>query len=54
VTVTGFLRYLGRNGAVGYEEPRRYRYSAWHSIYRALLGCFGRGRTPPGGSSTTS
>jgi 2,6-dihydroxypyridine 3-monooxygenase len=27
-----------------YEEPRRYRYSAWHTIYRALLGCFGRGR----------
>jgi 2,6-dihydroxypyridine 3-monooxygenase len=43
-TVTGFLRYLGRDGAVVYEEPRRYRYSAWHSIYRALLGCFGRGR----------
>jgi 2,6-dihydroxypyridine 3-monooxygenase len=43
-TVTGFLRYLGRDGAVEYEEPRRYRYSAWHSIYRALLGCFGRRR----------
>ena len=43
-TVTGFLRYLGRGGAVEYEEPRRYRYSAWHSIYRALLGCFGRRR----------
>jgi 2,6-dihydroxypyridine 3-monooxygenase len=40
-TVTGFLRYLGRDGAVVFEEPRRYRYSAWHSIYRALLGCFG-------------
>jgi len=43
-TVTGFLRYLGRDGGVEYEEPRRYRYSAWHSIYRALLGCFGRRR----------
>jgi 2,6-dihydroxypyridine 3-monooxygenase len=43
-TVTGFLRYLGRDGAVVFEEPRRYRYSAWHSIYRALLGCFGRRR----------
>jgi hypothetical protein len=27
-----------------YEEPRRYRYSSWHTIYRALLGCFGRRR----------
>jgi 2,6-dihydroxypyridine 3-monooxygenase len=43
-TATGFLRYLDRDGAVAYEEPRRYRYSAWHTIYRALLGCFGRGR----------
>jgi len=42
-TATGFLRYLGADGAVVYEEPRRYRYSAWHSVYRALLGCFGRG-----------
>src|ERR687896_385603 len=42
-TATGFLRYLGRDGAVVYEEPRRYRYSAWHTIYRALLDCFGRG-----------
>jgi len=27
-TSTGFLRYLGGDGAVAYEEPRRYRYSA--------------------------
>jgi 2,6-dihydroxypyridine 3-monooxygenase len=43
-TATNFLRYLGRDGAVVFQEPRRYRYSAWHSIYRALLGCFKRGR----------
>ena len=43
-TVTGFLRYLDRDGAVVFEESRRYRYSAWHTIYRALLGCFGRRR----------
>jgi 2,6-dihydroxypyridine 3-monooxygenase len=43
-TATGFLRYLGRDGSVVYEEPRHYRYSAWHSVYRALLGCFGRDR----------
>jgi 2,6-dihydroxypyridine 3-monooxygenase len=39
-TSTGFLRYLDRKGAVIYEEPRRYRYSGWHTIYRALLGYF--------------
>jgi 2,6-dihydroxypyridine 3-monooxygenase len=43
-TTTGFLRYLGRDGGVVYEEPRRYRYSSWHAVYRALLGCFGRER----------
>ncbi len=43
-TTTGFLRYLDRDGAVIYEEPRYYRYSAWHTFYRALLGCLGRRR----------
>jgi 2,6-dihydroxypyridine 3-monooxygenase len=43
-TATGVLRYLGRDGRVVFQEPRRYRYSSWHTIYRALLGCFGRGR----------
>ena len=41
-TTTGFLRYLGADGAVVYEEQRRYRYSAWHTLYRVLLGRFGR------------
>jgi 2,6-dihydroxypyridine 3-monooxygenase len=41
-TSTGFLRYLGPDGAVVHAEPRRYRYSAWHTMYRALLGRFGR------------
>jgi 2,6-dihydroxypyridine 3-monooxygenase len=43
-TATGVLRYLGRDGRVVYEEPRRYLYSSWHTVYRALLGCFGRRR----------
>jgi 2,6-dihydroxypyridine 3-monooxygenase len=43
-TSTRFLRYLARDGTVAYDEPRRYRYSAWHTIYRALLGCLGRDR----------
>jgi 2,6-dihydroxypyridine 3-monooxygenase len=38
-TSTRFLRYLGRDGAEVYQEPRRYRYSGWHTIYRALLRC---------------
>jgi 2,6-dihydroxypyridine 3-monooxygenase len=43
-TATGLLRYLGPDGAVVYEEPRRYRYSAWHTVYRALLGRFDQRR----------
>ena len=43
-TSTGFLRYLGADGAMVYEEPRRYRYSSWQTVHRALLGCFGRRR----------
>ncbi len=42
-TSTGYLRYLGRDGSVVYQEARRYRYSAWHTVYRALLGHLGRG-----------
>ncbi|HZD01025.1 MAG TPA: FAD-dependent monooxygenase [Actinomycetes bacterium] len=41
-TATDFLRYLDRHGAVVYQEPRHYRYSAWHTLYRALLGRLGR------------
>ena len=33
---------IAPDGAVAYAEPRRYRYSAWHTMYRALLGRFGR------------
>jgi 2,6-dihydroxypyridine 3-monooxygenase len=43
-TATGFLRYLDGDGGVAYEEARRYRYSSWHSIYRALLDRFGQAR----------
>ncbi len=35
---TSTLRYLDRNGAVVHERPQPYRYSGWHTIYRALLG----------------
>jgi len=41
-TATDWLRYLDRDGSVSYQRRLHYRYSAWHTIYRALLGCLGR------------
>lgn len=41
---TTWLRYLDAAGGVVYEERRPYRYSGWHTLYRALLGCFGTER----------
>jgi 2,6-dihydroxypyridine 3-monooxygenase len=43
-TSTTVLRYLGADGSIVYEAPRHYRYSGWHTIYRALLDSFGRER----------
>lgn len=43
-TSTRVLRYLDAEGAIVYEAPRHYRYSGWHTIYRALLEAFGRER----------
>jgi 2,6-dihydroxypyridine 3-monooxygenase len=43
-TSTSVLRYLDADGAIVHESPRHYRYSGWHTIYRALLGSFGRER----------
>ena len=37
---TTTLRYLGSDGSVVYEAPKRYRYSSWGTIYRALLERF--------------
>jgi 2,6-dihydroxypyridine 3-monooxygenase len=33
-------RYLHPDGSVLYEEPCRYRFTAWNTLYRALLGEF--------------
>lgn len=41
---TGYVRYLDRGGDVVHEERRPYRFSNWNTIYRHLLGCFGRAR----------
>ncbi len=38
-TATDWLRYLDLDGSVSYEAPLQYRYSGWHTLYRALLGC---------------
>ena len=46
---TSTLRYLDRSGSVVHERPQPYRYSGWHTIYRALLGCDGSGALPPRG-----
>jgi 2,6-dihydroxypyridine 3-monooxygenase len=43
-TSTHWLRYLQADGSVQYEEQRRYRFSSWNSIYRALIGCLSEER----------
>lgn len=43
-TSTTRLRYLDERGDVVFDGPRDYRYSGWHTIYRALLDTFGRDR----------
>ncbi len=43
-TSTTVLRYLDAEGTIVYEAPRHYRYSGWHTIYRALLDSLGRER----------
>ncbi|GAC1531935.1 MAG: FAD binding domain-containing protein [Acidimicrobiales bacterium] len=42
--VTSQIRYLDRTGAVIHDEPHRYRFSSWNTVYRCLLRCFGRDR----------
>lgn len=37
---TSILRYLGSDGSTVFEAPKTYRYSGWHTIYRALLERF--------------
>jgi len=43
-TSTRVLRYLDAEGAIVHESARHYRYSGWHTIYRALLDSLGRER----------
>jgi 2,6-dihydroxypyridine 3-monooxygenase len=37
---TSVLRYIAPDGSVLFEAPKTYRYSGWHTIYRALLDRF--------------
>ncbi len=41
---TSMLRYLDADGSIVHERPQPYRYSGWHTIYRALLGRFDQAR----------
>ena len=41
---TNWIRFLHRDGSVRHEQPHRYRFSSWNTIYRSLLGIFGTGR----------
>ena len=41
---TNWIRFLHRDGSVRHEQPHRYRFSSWNTIYRSLLGIFGTDR----------
>lgn len=38
------IRYLDRRGAVTHDQPHRYRFSSWNTVYRQLLACLERDR----------
>jgi 2,6-dihydroxypyridine 3-monooxygenase len=39
-----YMRYLLADGSVEYEEPSTYRFTAWNTLYRRLLGGLGEER----------
>lgn len=43
-THSRFLRYLGPNNDIVFEEPVEWRFSSWSTLYRALLKDFGTDR----------
>ena len=43
-TVTHHIRYLDRAGTVVHDDEHRYHFSSWNTVYRHLLGAFGRDR----------
>ncbi len=50
---TSMLRYLDADGSIAHERPQPYRYSGWHTIYRALLGRFDQARYHLGSEATS-
>jgi 2,6-dihydroxypyridine 3-monooxygenase len=38
------IRYLSRDGGLVHDEAHAYCFSSWNTVYRQLLGCFGRER----------
>lgn len=39
-SATRFIRFVDADGAVVHEREHRYRFSAWNTVYRALLAAF--------------
>ena len=39
-----WFRYMDRDGTIAYEEPGRYRFTAYTVLYGGLLGCFDESR----------
>jgi 2,6-dihydroxypyridine 3-monooxygenase len=39
---TRHIRYLGRDGSVIHDDPHRYLFSSWNTVYREMLACFDR------------
>ena len=53
-TRTTHIRYLVRDGDVVHDDAHVYRFSSWNTVYRRLLGCFGRDRYRLGAEVTGS
>jgi len=49
---TNWIRFLNRDGSVQHEQPYRYRFSSWNTMYRSLLGIFGTGQYQLGAEVT--
>ena len=49
---TSWIRFLHRDGSVQHEQPHRYRFSSWNTMYRSLLGIFGTARYQLGAEVT--
>jgi 2,6-dihydroxypyridine 3-monooxygenase len=43
-TSASWLRYLADDGGIAYQEPGRYRFTSWNTIYRPLLDDLGLAR----------